>query len=93
MGIRGKRWAWLAINVRQRSLADHQPATIAFTICSAARHWAALQTLGVLAVARQLAEITPWNLIKVILAQGSVTKMLGTSLRGVLANLHSPAVE
>jgi iron complex outermembrane receptor protein len=32
-------------------------------------------------------------LIKVILAQGSVTKILGTSLRGVLADLHSPAVE
>ncbi len=29
-------------------------------------------TLGVLAFARELAEMTPWNLIKVILAQGSV---------------------
>jgi iron complex outermembrane receptor protein len=32
-------------------------------------------------------------LIKVILAQGSVTKMLSTSLRGAPADLHSPAVE
>ena len=35
-------------------------------------------TLGVLVVQidAQLAEITPWNLIKIILAQGSVVKLM-----------------
>jgi hypothetical protein len=44
-------------------------------------------------VSRSSAEITPWNLIKVILAQGSVMKMPELRFWGALAYLHSPAVD